>query len=185
MAQTKDQKQKILEDLKEKIAKQKAIVFVDFTGLKVKDLFDLRKKLKTADCELKVAKKTLIGIAFKAADFKERSSSSLSAKNSAIDAEIKNLSGQIALIFGYKDEVSPAKIVWQFSQTNPNLKILGGLLTNIFFEAEKIIELAKLPTHEELLAGLVRSISAPISNLLNILEGNIKGLIYILKQIKV
>lgn len=170
MALTKAQKQKILEDLKEKIAKQKAMIFVDFTGLKVKDLSDLRRKLKAADCELKVAKKTLMGITFKAAK---------------ITIETKKLPGEVALVFGYKDPISPAKIVYQFSQANPNLKILAGFFENKFWEAEDIIALAQLPTREELLTKLIGSISAPISNLINILQGNLRNLISIFSQIKV
>ena len=84
-----------------------------------------------------------------------------------------------------KDEISPTKTIFQFSRIDPNLKILGGFLENKFVEAEKIIELAKLPTREELLARLVGSISAPISNFVNVLKANIKGLIFVLKQIKI
>ena len=169
MPLTREQKQKILEELKEKIEKQKTIIFVDFTGLKVKDFSSLRKKLKANDNELKVAKKTLMDILF---------------KKVKLEVEAKKLPGEIALVFGYKDIISPAKIVWQSSQENPNLKILGGFLENKFFEAERIIELAQLPTREELLAKLIGSIKAPISNFVYVLEANIKGLIYILKQIK-
>jgi len=97
MAQTKAQKQKILDQLKEKIARQKAMIFVDFTGLKVKDLSNLRKKLKgiTGD-EIKVAKKTLLGLALKSAK---------------LELEIKKIPGEIAVVFGYQDEISPAKII--------------------------------------------------------------------------
>jgi len=166
---TKVQKQKIIEELKEKIARQKAVIFVDFTGLKMKDIFDLRKKLKMVDSQLKIAKKTLAQIAF---------------KEMGLKTEIKKLKGEIAFVFGLKDKISSAKTIFQFSQINPNLKILGGFLENKFVEAEKIIELAKLPTREELLARLVGSISAPISNFVNVLEANIKGLVYILSRIK-
>ena len=62
MALTKTQKQKIINDLKDKIARQKALLFIDFTGLKVKDISNLRKKLKAINSELKVAKKTLMKI---------------------------------------------------------------------------------------------------------------------------
>jgi len=169
MVLTKVQKEKILEDLEEKIAKQKAMIFVDFTGLRVKDFSSLRKKLKAVGEEMKVAKKTLMGIAFKKAK---------------IEIETKKLPGEIALVFGYKDELMPAKIVYQFSQANPNLKILAGFFENKFVEAEKIIELAKLPTKKELLARLVGSISAPISNLVYALKYNLKGLVYALSRIK-
>jgi large subunit ribosomal protein L10 len=169
MALSKSQKEKILDDLKEKIAKQKAIIFIDFTGLKVKDFSNLRKKLKATDNELKVAKKTLMEIIF---------------KNAKLEIDAKKLLGEIALVFGYKDIISPAKATWQFSQENQNLKILGGFIENKFFEAEEIITLAQLPTKEEMLAKLIGSIKAPISNFVYILQNNIKGLIYALSAIK-
>jgi len=59
MALTKEQKQKIISELKEKISRQKAIVFADFTGIGVKELSRLRKEMKEKECEFKVAKKTL------------------------------------------------------------------------------------------------------------------------------
>ncbi|PIZ86824.1 MAG: 50S ribosomal protein L10 [Candidatus Nealsonbacteria bacterium CG_4_10_14_0_2_um_filter_40_15] len=170
MVKTKEEKKKILEELKEKISKQKVTIFVDFTGLKMKDIFDLRKKLKMVDSQLKVTKKTLAQIAF---------------NKSGLKTEIKKLKGEIAFVFGLKDEISPAKIIFQFSQINPNLKILGGFLENKFVEAEKIVELAKLPTREELLGKLVGSISAPVSNLINVLQGNLRNLVSILSQLKV
>jgi len=170
MALTKAQKQKILDELKEKIAKQKAMVIFDFTGLKVKDFSNLRKKIKSAGDDIRVAKKTLLGIALKDAKLK---------------IETKKIPGELAVAFGYSDEISPAKITYQFSQENPNLKILGGFLENKWREAEEIIELAQLPTREELLTRLVGSISAPISNFVNVLEGNLRNFIYLISQIKV
>ena len=138
---SKTKKAEILKDLKEKIARQKTMVFVDFTGLKVKDFSNLRKKLKAAGNELKVAKKTLMGIVFKEAK---------------LEAEIKKLPGEVALVFGYQDVVSPAKIVYQFAEANPNLKILGGFLENKIRTAEEIVVLAQIPSKEELLAKFVQ-----------------------------
>lgn len=172
MPLNKKQKQKIIEGLKEKIAGQKAVVFMNFSGLKVKDLFDLRKRLKTVDCRLLVAKKTLMKLAFKEAGIK---------------VEPKEMEGEIALAFGFKDEILPAKTIYKFSQENENLKISGGFVKSQgleFLNAEQIIELAKLPTKEELLARLVGSISAPISNFVRALNYNIKGLVYLLTTIK-
>jgi len=169
MALTKEQKQKIIEDLDEKVARQKAMIFVDFTGLKVKDLSDLRKKLRAVNSELKVAKKTLLGLVFKKA---------------GLEIETKKIKGEIALIFGYNDGLSLAKMIYQFAEANPNLKILGGFFEKKFQEAEEIITLAQLPTREELLAKLVGTIFAPVSNLVNVLQGNIRNLVYIFSQIK-
>jgi len=172
MALTKEQKEKILKNLKEKIAQQKAMIFVDFSGLKVKDLSDLRQRLKQAKSELLVAKKTLMKIAFKEVKVK---------------TDPKEIKGEIALVFGFEDEISPAKVVYQFSQENENLEILGGYIESQkdeFLDAEKMITLGQLPTKKELLANLVRVFSAPTTNLVNVLEGNLKGLIYALSAIK-
>jgi large subunit ribosomal protein L10 len=172
MAKTKEQKVKIVEDLKEKIAKAKAMFFVDYKGLKVKDLSDLRKKLKEKGGKFLVAKKTLMGLVF---------------KEKKIKVPTEEMEGQIALVFGFEDELSPAKAVYQFSQQNNNLKILGGFIESQkgdFLSSEEIITLGQLPSREELLAKTVGSISAPMSNFVNILQGNIKGLIYALSAIK-
>ncbi|MCP6719354.1 MAG: 50S ribosomal protein L10 [Patescibacteria group bacterium] len=168
MAKTKEQKKKTLEELKEKINRQKAIVFVDFAGLKVRDMFDLRKRLKKVDSQLKVAKKTLIHLAF---------------EDGKLKLNTDELEGEIALVFGYKDGISTAKTVYQFTATNPSLKILGGFFENEFKEAEELIALAKLPSREELLARLAGSISAPVSNFVSVLNANLKGLIYVLSAI--
>ena len=169
MALTKDKKNKILSELKEKIDRQKVVIFADFTGIKVKDLSNLRKKIKKENGELKVAKKTLARIAFEKVGLK-------------INKE--QLKGEAAFVFGYQDQVGPAKILYQFSKANPNFKILGGFLNGELKNDLDIIELAKLPSREELLARFVGSISAPISGLVNVLQGNIKGLIFALSAIK-
>ena len=171
MAKTKEQKRKIVEDLKEKIERQKIMILIDFTGLKVKDFFDLRKRLKSANSQIKVIKKTLLNLVLK--DF-----------NSDFSQKLETFKNQIAIIFGFEDEISPAKILHQFSLENPNLKILAGYFDKKFREKEEMITLAQLPSKEELLAKLVGSISAPISNFVNVLEINIKGLINVLAKAK-
>ncbi len=169
MAKSKEQKKRILEELKENISKQKTLVFIDFTGLKMEDMFGLRKKLKKADAQLKVAKKTLIQLAL---------------KQSGLKTDVKKIKGEFGLVFGYKDEISPVKVVHEFSRENPCLKILGGFFENEFKEAEDFIALAQLPSKQELLARLSGSLAAPVVNLVRALQYNLKGLVYILSTIK-
>ncbi len=169
MAFTRAQKQTILQDLDKKIEKHKVIIFFDFTGLKVKDFSNLRKKIKAVGDELKVVKKTLMEIAFKKAK---------------IEADPKKMPGEVALVFGYKDGMGPAKTIYQFSKENEHLKILGGFFEDKFRTAEDIIILAQLPSREELLAKLLGTISAPVSNFVRVLQGNIRSLAYIISQIK-
>ena len=170
MPLTKEQKQKVVEDLKEKIDKQKSMVFVAVEGLKAKELFDLRKKLKAEDCLLIVVKKTLLDIVF---------------KEKKLDFAPKKLEGQVALVFGFKDELSPAKIVYQFSLGNKNLKILAGFFEDKFRDVEETITLAKIPGKEELLARIVGSISAPVSNFVNVLQAPLEACILTIKSLGV
>jgi len=169
MALTKIQKQKILDELKDKIARQKAMVFVGIEKVKVKDLSALRKKLKLQENELKVAKKTLLKLAL---------------KENKIDFDLKELPGEVALVFGYKDEILPAKTAYEASKENENLKILAGFIENKFYPAEEIIALAQIPSREELFARVAGGISAPLSGFVNVLQGKIRSLVYIFSQIK-
>lgn len=170
MALTREQKEKIVKNLTDKINRQKVMVFVNFKGLKVKDVFELKVRLKECDSELMVAKKTLMQVAF---------------NSEKVKVEQEKLESQAAIIFGFGDEILPAKTAYKFSKENKNLKILGGYFENEFRESEEIISLAQTPGREELLARLLSSLNAPVSNLVRVLQGNLKGLVYVLSQIKV
>lgn len=169
MAVSKQKKQEIVKELGEKLGRQKSVVFADFTGLKVKDLASLKMKLRQGNAEFKVAKKTLMKVAF---------------KEKGIETDPKTLSGEVALVMGYGDEVAPAKMVYEFSKTNQNIKILGGLLENKALAFEQVVALAKLPSKQELYAKLVGTISAPSRNFVGVLQGNIRGLVTVLSKIQ-
>ena len=172
MALTKEQKKKAIEDLKEKMKQQKSVVFVDFSKVNSKDIFALRKKLKEAGCLLKVAKKTLLKIVF-------------GDENKEIWQKIKeNTPGQLAIILSTKDEISGAKITDKFSKESENIKILGGIFETKFIAKDQVLAIAQLPSKEELLARLAGSLSDPVSGFVNVLRGNIKGLVCVLSKIK-
>ncbi|MBD3208771.1 MAG: 50S ribosomal protein L10 [Candidatus Nealsonbacteria bacterium] len=169
MAKTKEQKKQALEEIKDKVDRQKVLMFVEFSGLQVNDMFELRNKLKNSGGELKVAKKTIMGLAL---------------KDKGLEFDVDKLEGEIALVFGYEDLVTPAKIVYEFAQENSNLEILGGFLENELETAERFIFLAQTPSQEELLARMAGSLSAPLTNFVRALNYNIKGLVYTLNAIK-
>ena len=169
MPLTKKQKQEILEDLKEKIASQKAMLFLDFANLKAKDLFALRNLLKKEQNLLKVAKKTLLSLALK-------------QKYPQLAEKVKELKGQPCIVFSFSDEILPAKIIYQFSRENPELKILGAFFGGEFQKPEDVINLAQLPSRKELLAQLLSSFSGPMRGLVNSLRGNLQKFAYILLQ---
>ena len=171
MALTKEKKQTILNQLKQELQGNKVIFFVNFQGIKTKELFELRQVLKRNSAKLKVAKKTLLGLSF---------------KDVGVDFDKSQFEGQVAVAFG-PEEIELAKLLYEFAKKSENFKILGGYLkdkTYEFIKPEKIIELAKLPTREELLAKLVWTMVNPISRFINLGSANIKGLVLVLNAIK-
>jgi len=162
MALTKEQKTKQIESIKEKVAKgpkgYPSVIFADFAKVPSKDMFSLRKSLKEAGCNLKIAKKTLVRIAF------GQSGISFWNKIKAV------IPGQLALVFGIEDEIAPARISNKFAKENANFKILGGIFENRFIDREKALVLANLPTRNELLGRLVGSIYSPVSSFVRVLN---------------
>ena len=169
MALKKEKKKEILKQLEEALEKQEVFLFVNFAKLKVKEMSLLREKLKEVGSNLKVAKKTLIRKALE----KEK-----------LTPPEKFLDGEVAVVFGFEDEILPAKTVWNFSKEYENLKILGGFFEGNFIGKESVINLGQLPTKDVLLSNLLRAMSSPLSQFLSVLEGNIKGLVTVLSKIK-
>lgn len=173
MSKTKEQKRNILEEIKAKIAKAKSIIFTKYNGLGVKDNEALRLKLGQENNEYYVAKKTLLNLAFK--------------DKAIIGLAVKKFNGQVAAVFGYGDEVSPAKIVGQFKKEKDKegkIEFIGGILEGKYLDAVQVDSLSKLPSKQELYGKIVGSINAPVSGLVNALAGNIRNLVQVLKAVE-
>jgi len=167
MAKTKEQKKKTLEELEDKFSRIKAAVFVNFAGLKVKDVTALRNILRKEKIDYMVAKKTLLKIALEKVGYN--------------DVDPKKFEGNIGVAFGYDDEVMTAKLLNQFKAQHEAMKFIGGILEKKYIDAVKVLELANLPSRSELLAKLVGSINSPIAGFVNVLAGNLRGLVQVLK----
>lgn len=173
MPKTKEQKQVILRDIAEKIKKAKSVIFTKFDKLGVKENEELRKELKKENSEYYVAKKTLMDLAF---------------KDSKIEGlNIKDFEGRVSAVFGYEDEVAPAKVVADFKkklEEGNKVEFVGGILENKFIDAEVVKNLASLPSKQELYAKLVGSINAPVSGFVNVLACNLRNFVQVLKAIE-
>ncbi|OGD67855.1 50S ribosomal protein L10 [Candidatus Berkelbacteria bacterium RIFCSPHIGHO2_12_FULL_36_9] len=167
MVLTKEQKKSLLEQLNDRFLRSKAAVFTNYQGLKVTDLNLLRGKLKEKGIDYKVVKNTLVKLALK-------------EKGIAVEGEI--LDKPAAIAFGYDDEVEVNKIVYQFNKENEKLEILGAIVNGEFVSKDVVKSLALLPGREELHAKVVGSIAAPLRGFVSVLQGNLRGLVSILKQ---
>ncbi len=173
MAKNKQQKTILLEQI-EKDLDRKGVTFFSYAGLKVTELEGLRKKLREsagagAGGNITVAKRNLLLLALKNKGFE--------------DDAIGALTGAVALAAA-DDEVMPAKVVAEFRKQHESVQLFGGLLEQKFIAASAVAELALLPGKTELLAKVVGSLQAPISGLVNVMAGNLRGLVTVLKALQ-
>ncbi|MBI1888467.1 MAG: 50S ribosomal protein L10, partial [Candidatus Spechtbacteria bacterium] len=155
-------------DLGDKFSKYTSAVFVDYRGLNVSSIETIRRELRKDGIDFKVVKKTLLHRAL---------------DNVKINFDIHAFQGQLAVVFGYGDEIAPAKLIHTFTKNFELLKILGGIFEGMLVGPEKISALATVPAREELLSKMVGSMQAPIGGFVNVLAGNIRGLAQVLKAI--
>lgn len=165
LRQKKENEVKIL---KEKFAKIKAAVFISYKGLTVVEAEKLRRALRAEKAEYKVAKKTLLDVAVKEAGLPE--------------AKISDMEGQIGVAFDYEGETGALKIVDQLIKGGiATLKIVGGIVEGKIFNAVDIKILAGLPGKKELRGQVVNVIASPLTGFVRVLNGNLVGLINVLK----
>ncbi|HNW55864.1 MAG TPA: 50S ribosomal protein L10 [bacterium] len=171
MPKTKQQKEVILRDLDAKLAKANSVIFTGFDGLTVKDNEELRNKLCDEQGEFLAIKKTLLNKALGTLELNEQ-------------PDVKGFSGQVAVIFAYGDQVAPAKLVQKFQKDHEDkIAFLGGVLDGQLLSAKEVESLASLPSKLELQARLVGTLNAPISGFVNVLAGNLRGLVTVLKAV--
>lgn len=171
MPKTKAQKEATVADIADKFSRMKGAVLVDYKGTKVKDAQKIRESSWEQGVDYEVVKKTLLRLALKGAGLEGK-----------VDEQF--LKGNLAMVFGYKDEVETAKFAARFAKELESFKILGGLFEGAYIDSNKIKQLASLPGRVELLGKLVGTIQAPISGLVNVLAGNLRGLVQVLNAIK-
>lgn len=165
----REEKKQIVEELKDKLNQVKAAIFTDYRGLNVEEITELRKQLREAGIEYKVVKNTLTRIA---------------AKDINMDFLEEYLTGPTAIAFSFEDPVTPAKILSKFASSHKALDIKAGLVEGKLIDAEGIKALADLPSREVLIAKVIGGMQAPISGLVCVLNGPMRGLVYALKAIQ-
>lgn len=164
---TRAQKEEKIAQMTEKLAKSQGVILVNFHGLKVKEIQDFKKKLKEKGIEFQIIKNTLLKIA-------------LGKNNLTISPSI--LDQPLAVVWGNDDEIEAAKEAVEFGKAAGKLKILGGIINQAFTDVEIIKKLAALPSREKLYFRLVGTLNASAYGLVNVLQGNLRALVYILRQ---
>lgn len=163
------EKQKVVDGVKEKISKAKVIVLSDYLGYSVKEMTDLRKKLRKEEAELCIIKNTLM----------ERA-----ADDSGLGQLKESLKGSTAVLFGYKDAVAPIKILVNFIKDASKGNLRAGVVEKLVYDGDSMAAISKLPSKEVLLTKVCGGLKSPIYGLVNVMQGPIRKLVYALDEIK-
>jgi large subunit ribosomal protein L10 len=162
------QKKEIISDLRQKLSEQKGIMLVDFSGVPADEATILRSELRAQNCLLKAVKKSL----FQRAMTEEK-----------MDINV-GLAGSVSLVFGFDDLITPAKLVYQFSQKHDQLKIVGGIWDNELKDSSSVVALAKLPSYEQAMTQFVWLLNSPTTGLVNVMQGVIRNFMTTLSEIQ-
>ena len=158
--------------LRELLSKSKAVFIAEYRGITVAQSTTLRAKVRAAGGEMKVAKNNLIEIAMK-----EENMTMLPEEISV---------GPNVYTLAYDDPAAVAKTLRDFSKekTNKAFIIKGGVFGKSVLDLYAIEALADMPPREVIIGQVVRTIAAPISGFLNVLNGPVRGLLNVLNAIK-
>lgn len=142
-------KQQEVNEVVEKMNAASSLVVVDYLGLSVAEVTELRKQLREAGVEFKVIKNTIMR---RALDSQE------------LEYHEEVFQGPTAVAFGMEDAVAPAKILSDFAKKAEALELKGGILEGKVLSKEEIQQIAKLPNREGLLSMLLSVLQAPVRN---------------------
>ncbi|GAA2902281.1 50S ribosomal protein L10 [Enterococcus pseudoavium] len=139
----------IVDEVTEKFSAAASAVIVDYRGLTVEQVTELRKQLRDANVEMKVIKNSILTRA---------------AEKAGLSGLDEVFTGPTAVAFSNEDVVAPAKIIDEFAKTAEKLEIKGGIIEGKVASIEEITALAKLPNRDGLLSMLLSVLQAPVRN---------------------
>jgi len=150
MSKVIETKQQVVTEIAEKLRESKSTIVVDYRGLTVSEVTELRKNLREAGVEFKVYKNSLTRRAAESAEMAELN---------------EFLTGPNAIAFSNEDVVAPAKVLNDFAKDHEALEIKAGVIEGKLVTLDEVKAIATLPSREGLLSMLLSVLQAPIRNL--------------------
>lgn len=155
MSNNKELKAAIVADIKSKFDRAKTVVLVDYRGLNVAEVTELRNQMRQAGVEYCVLKNTMINLAI---------------TDMGIDEVKTHLEGPTAVAFGYEDMIAPAKILTEFAKKNKNMTVKCGVSDGAYIDVAGVEALAALPSREVLIARIMGSMMSSVSKFVYCVE---------------
>lgn len=165
----KAEKTEIIENLVGLIKDSSGIFLVDYQGVNVADITDLRREFIKAEVNYKVFKNTLLKRAFdEVGGFDEFSS---------------QLYGMTGVIFAGENYTAPGKIIKKYFDKNNKFSFKGCYIESQYYGSEKLNVLATMPTKEEVMSGIVGSIAAPASGIVGAINAVLRDVVSLVDEI--
>ena|SRR6185312_1858547 len=157
-----------IDELAEKLGRATVAILVQTQGLNVKDMNDLRSKMRAAKVEFQIAKNTLLRIA--------------TERNNMVNVDKNIFNGQTAVAFGYEDEIAAAKAVADYVRTSRIAQLKSGILGGRTLTAEQVESLARMPGGKNYAkAQVVGVIQGPMATTYSLLSAPLRDLCYVIQ----
>jgi large subunit ribosomal protein L10 len=165
---TRKDKEIFVEEMARELEAAGLVIVADYRGLNVSDVTVLRRQLRAEDCRYRVVKNTLTRLACRKIGLTE------------LDPFLE---GPTAIAYTSADPVGAARVFLNFGRDHDALSIKGGLLSGRTLTPEEVKALGEIPPRDILMARVCGAFQAPISGLANVLQGNIRKLVYALDAV--
>lgn len=168
MSKSRTQKEELLTRYKDLIENKSGYLLVNSDKIDTSTVTKLKIELKNADANITVIKNSIFKVALQ--DTKQ-------------PLQVQEFDGPTALITFDQDPTAPAKLVKKIQKEMSLLSPRNGVYEGEFLTAERVMQLADIPSREVLLSRLVGSMNAPLTGFMSVITGNIRGLTMVLKGI--
>lgn len=160
---TKEKKQEIIARLTDHLKDTSGLYLINYVGMTVEDAINMRRAFKEKGVAYMVAKNTLIRRALD--------------EVGGFDVPPEKLTGMTGLAFGFSDPVEPSKILKDFIEKNEKPELKAAVIEGQFYEGSRLDEITKLPSREDMIAGIIGSLNAPVSGIVSAIEDPAKGIV--------
>lgn len=166
----RSEKEQIIAEVTEQISRAKSIYFADFTGITVEQTNEIRREFRKANVDYRVVKNTLVRKALQ--------------NVSGYETVHGDLHGPTVIALSFDDPVAPARIIKKFRDKHQKLTVKICVLEKQVFKGSQLDEIAKLPSRNELMAGILGAIQSPMSGVVGTIAAVMRDLVSVLDAIE-
>jgi len=162
------EKSLLINEIKGMIDDSNVMIITSYPNLKPNQSWDFRAKLRESQSSFEVVKKKVFVKA---------------AEKSGVELNVNDLSGHIGVVFAKGDGVAPSKTIFEFKKgVLEELNVISGWVDGAKFSPDRILELSKLPSQNEMRAQFLGLLEAPMSQTLSVMESLLTSILFCLEQ---